>query len=456
VSRSPNTRALIEKYGTGAVPRYTSYPTAPHFHAGIGPDEYAAWLAALRPGASLSLYLHIPYCDRLCWFCGCHTKQTLRYEPVAKYLASLEGEIGMVSALAGENGIVKAIHLGGGSPTLLRPEDLRGLMHRLRAGFVVSSEAELSIEIDPNDMNEPKLDALAEAGITRASLGVQDFDPRVQEAINRPQSYEDTKSVVDGLRERGVASVNLDVLYGLPLQTEATLLKTISLAISLAPERIALFGYAHVPWMKKHQALIPTESLPGVFERFDQAEAAAEALEAAGYERVGIDHFALPGDSLAIAARAGVLHRNFQGYTTDACDALIGMGASAIGRLPQGYVQNIVATHSYEQVADSGRLATARGFELSRDDEIRAYAIERLMCDFGFSYEDVRARFGSWVAAPLIQDAKLLAALDTDGVIVADEHGLAVTAIGRPFVRAVAAGFDTYLRLGKAKHSVAV
>jgi oxygen-independent coproporphyrinogen III oxidase len=456
VPRSQDERALIEKYGTGAVPRYTSYPTAPHFHAGIGPGDYAAWLAALRPDADLSLYLHIPYCDRLCWFCGCHTKQTLRYEPIAKYLRSLELEIGMVSALVGIRGSVKAIHLGGGSPTMLRPHDLHALMQRLRGSFAVSGEAELSIEIDPSDMDEARLDALAEVGITRASLGVQDFDALVQAAINRLQSYGVTKAVVDGLRRRGVPSLNLDVLYGLPLQTEATLLETIRLVTSLAPERIALFGYAHVPWMKKHQALISTETLPDASERFDQAEAAAAALVAAGYERIGIDHFALPNDGLAIAARAGALRRNFQGYTTDACDALIGLGASSIGRLPQGYVQNIVATNRYEQLVDSGQLATAKGFELARDDEIRAYVIERLMCDFGFSHTDLLARFGRADAAPLIRDARLIAALDTDGVTSADDDAFTVTARGRPFVRAIAAGFDTYLGLGKGKHSVAI
>jgi oxygen-independent coproporphyrinogen-3 oxidase len=250
--------------------------------------------------------------------------------------------------------------------------------------------------------------------------------------------------------------VNVDVLYGLPLQTEASVLETIRLAVSLNPDRVALFGYAHVPWMKKHQTMIPTEQLPGTLERFDQAEAAAAALVAAGYERIGIDHFARPSDTLALAAREGQLHRNFQGYTTDAAEALIGFGASAIGRLPQGYVQNIVATGNYEQAADAGNLVTARGFELGRDDEIRAHVIERLMCDFALDYADLAARFGPSDAEPLVRAAKLIAALDGDGLVTSTDARLAVTPAGRPFVRAIAAGFDTYLGLGKARHSAAV
>jgi oxygen-independent coproporphyrinogen-3 oxidase len=451
---SPSRGALFDRYAQAAVPRYTSYPTAPHFHEDVGPAQYAEWLAALRPEASLSLYLHIPYCDRLCWFCGCHTKQTLRYDPIEKYLVGLYGEIELVGELA--TGTVSAIHLGGGSPSMLRPRDMRALMQMLRERFSVAPAAEIGIEVDPNDIDEARLEALAEIGLTRASLGVQDFDPRVQAAINRLQSYEDTKTVIDGLRQRGVPSINLDILYGLPHQTRATLLETVRLAISLRPERVALFGYAHVPWMKKHQSLIEAESLPDPLQRFELAAAAADALVAAGYERIGIDHFALPSDALAIAARAGALHRNFQGYTTDACDALIGLGASSIGRLPQGYVQNIVATNLYEKKIEQGLLATARGFELTADDCVRAYAIERLMCDFGFGYDDIRSRFGSAVAEPVIRDAKLIGAMDTEGAIRMTPTGFGVTESARPFVRAIAAGFDTYLGYGKARHSIAV
>ena len=449
------TADLIARHG-GPVPRYTSYPTAPHFHDGIDNATYARWLAELPGEASLSLYLHIPFCDRLCWFCGCHTRQTHRYEPIAAYLGSLRTEIEAVAGRLAGRGRVSAIHLGGGSPTMLQPDDMRSLALLLRERFVVPNGAEISVEIDPGDIDEARLDAMAAIGLTRASLGVQDFDPFVQAAINRPQTFEDTKAVIDGLRARGVGSVNIDMLYGLPLQTVETVLRTVDLVVSLAPERIALFGYAHVPWMKKHQTMIPTETLPDLDARFVQAEAAASALVAAGYVRVGIDHFARPDDALARAALAGRLHRNFQGYTTDAADALLGFGASAIGRLPQGYVQNTVATGQYRaQVADGG-LAIAKGIAFTNEDRVRGYAIERLMCDFAVDYSDLNARFGAAAAAGTITDLAAIACRDTDGLTQADANGLAVTETGRPFVRKVAAGLDAYLRSGAGRHSSAV
>jgi len=445
---------LIDKYSS-PVPRYTSYPTTPHFDAAIGNDTYRAWLAALPAEATLSLYLHIPFCDRLCWFCGCHTKQTHRYAPVARYLGALGHEIAAVAGALDGRGRVTAIHLGGGSPTLLSPDDLRHLAGMLGQAFPVADTVEFSVEIDPNDMNAAKIDALAEIGITRASLGVQDFDPRVQAAINRIQSFADTRAVVDALRARGVGSVNLDLLYGLPFQSVETLLASVDQVISLRPERIALFGYAHVPWMKKHQTQIADDTLPDVYQRFEQAQAAAERIVAAGYERIGLDHFALPGDALARAARQGRLRRNFQGYTVDEADALLGFGASSIGKLPQGYVQNTVATGMYEQQVEKDGVAVARGFALRPSDRVRSYAIERLMCGLGFTPAELRARFGA-DAEPVIREARLVAGFDWNGFVTMDERGFRVTEAGRPFVRTVAAAFDAYLGQGTARHSVAV
>lgn len=343
---------LLNRY-SAPVPRYTSYPTAPHFHAGVTADTYAGWLAEVADDATISLYLHIPYCDRLCWFCGCHTKHTLRYEPISAYLEALFAEIDWVSARLAGRGIVSAIHLGGGSPTMLTPADMARLRMRLAQRFTIVADAEISIEIDPNDLGEDRFDAMAAFGLTRASIGVQDFDDRVQAAINRIQTFEQTEHVIAEVRARGVHSVNVDVLYGLPHQTIETMERTIGQVLSLAPDRMALFGYAHVPWMKKHQQMIPEAALPDTQARFAQSQLAARLLNAGGLQSIGFDHFARSSDSLARAAASGRLRRNFQGYTDDRADLLIGLGASAISQLPQGYVQNIAPTGDYQKAAQA-------------------------------------------------------------------------------------------------------
>ncbi len=445
---------LIDRYSK-PVPRYTSYPTAPHFHAGVDRATYFAWLATLPAEATLSLYIHIPYCDRLCWFCGCHTKQIARYEPITAYLVPLFAEITAVAERLAGKGRVVSVHLGGGSPSMLRPADTKALAALLRRRFSFSPEAEISIEIDPNDMDEARYDALAEIGVTRVSLGVQDFDPRVQAAINRLQSFEQTRAVVEGMRRRGVSSVNLDVLYGLPYQTIETISATIGQALALEPDRLALFGYAHVPWLKTHQRLIDEAALPDVRGRFAQAQHAAELIVAAGYRQIGIDHFARPDDSLARAAEAGRLHRNFQGYTTDAASALLGFGASAIGQLPQGYVQNTVPTGDYQrQIAATGA-AISRGVTVSEDDRARGFVIERLMCDFAVSADEVRHRFGV-AAVPIVAEMATIAADDPDGLTEFAGDTLRMTARGRPFVRSVAARFDAHLAANAARYSLAV
>ncbi|MFD1254810.1 Oxygen-independent coproporphyrinogen-III oxidase [Devosia equisanguinis] len=450
---SPTTAQLIDRYST-AVPRYTSYPTAPHFHAGIDTATYANWLTALPDDATLSLYLHIPYCDRLCWFCGCHTKHTLRYEPVADYLVSLHREIDWVSRQLAGRGRITAIHLGGGSPTLLTPTDLLALKALLAERFTIAPDAEISIEIDPNDLDDGRYDAMAEFGLKRASLGVQDFDPVVQKAINRIQTFEQTAAVVEAMRSRGVRSVNLDLLYGLPFQTETGIARTIEQALSLQPDRAALFGYAHVPWMKPHQKMIHDASLPGRHARFAQAQLAAKMLVAGGMAPIGFDHFALPGDSLARAAATGQLRRNFQGYTDDAANALIGLGASAIGQLPQGYVQNITATGEYRKAVDGGSGAIARGVALTQDDRLRGHAIETLLCHFAIGPADL-ATFGA-AGAALHEELLAMARVDKDGLLVLDGETVIVTDAGRPFIRTIAARLDAYLDLGTARHSIAV
>jgi oxygen-independent coproporphyrinogen-3 oxidase len=304
-------------------------------------------------------------------------------------------------------------------------------------------------------MDDARIGALAAIGLTRVSIGVQDFDPAVQAAINRQQGYEETARVVEAFRAAGVRSLNIDAIYGLPHQHEQQLLDTLRQVVELGPDRIALFGYAHVPWMKRHQSLIPEEALPGLVERHAQAEAAAAFLAGQGYDRIGIDHFARPGDPLAQAARAGRLQRNFQGYTVDPADALIGLGASAIGRLPQGYVQNEAAIGQYRRRAETGALATARGIALSEEDRVRGHAIERLMCDLSFSAGSLRRDFGS-LADALAASAGAIIAEDQDGLVTPTEDGFVVSERGRPFLRSIAARFDSYLAAQAARHSAAV
>ncbi|KPF58061.1 oxygen-independent coproporphyrinogen III oxidase [Rhizobium sp. AAP116] len=446
--------SLLAKY-SGAVPRYTSYPTAPHFHEGIDCGKYAQWLQAITGQERISLYIHVPYCDRLCWFCACHTKHTLKYEPIAIYLESLKKEIAAVGALVSRDAAVTAVHFGGGSPTMVRPDDMIDLMAALRSAFTFAEDVEISVEMDPNDLDEPRYDALAAIGMTRASLGVQDFHPEVQKAINRIQTFEHTKSVVEAVRARGVHSVNCDILYGLPHQTEATVAETVKDILSLAPDRIALFGYAHVPWMKKHQTMIKDEILPGLDERFAQMNLAASMLVAAGYEPIGIDHFALPDDRMAIAAREGRLRRNFQGYTDDAAEALIGLGASSIGQLPQGYVQNMPATGEYQRMADAGGLAAVRGIEVSEDDRLRRRVIEEIMCRFAMSFSELRQEFGDAVDA-IAAEAKSFALSNQDRICLIEGDRFVITDVGRPFARTIAAVFDSYLANGKGRHSIAV
>ncbi|RWP85838.1 oxygen-independent coproporphyrinogen III oxidase [Mesorhizobium sp.] len=445
---------LVARLGE-SVPRYTSYPTAPHFHPGVDAAVCRGWLQALGEDDEISLYLHIPYCDKLCWFCACHTKQTRHYEPVAAYLRSLHAEISTVAGVLGGKGRVRAVHFGGGSPTMLKPQDMVALATVLRNSFGFLPDARISVEIEPNDMDEARLNALAEIGMTRASLGVQDFDPKVQKAINREQTFLQTKGVVDGVRARGVGSVNLDLLYGLPHQTRESVSSTVAQALTLEPDRMALFGYAHVPWFKKHQTMIDEAWLPGPAERFAQSQLAACLMVNAGYEPVGFDHFAKPNDALAVAARTGCLRRNFQGYTEDRCETLIGLGPSSISQFRQGYAQNMPSTAEYGRMVSDGGLAAVRGIELSDDDRVRGWIIERLMCEFGFSAIELVERFGE-VGQRLLLKASSTALHDPARSLELNGDRFVVPEESRPFVRGVAAKFDKYFETGKARHSVAV
>ena len=439
----------------GTVPRYTSYPTAPHFADQNGLAIARSRLRNLPAGEAVSLYLHIPFCDRLCWFCGCHTKHTLKYAPVEAYIGALIAELATVRETAGSQLRLAHLHLGGGAPSMLRRPDFERLSGALRENFDIGPETEISVEIDPSDVTDETLAGLVALGVTRASVGVQDFSDAVQEAINRPQSFEQTRDVIAALRDTGIHSLNIDALYGLPLQTEERLMATIDQVLSLSPDRIALFGYAHVPWMKKHQKLIRDEDLPGTMERFHHAALAADRIAGAGYRRIGIDHFAKPGDTMAIAAEEGRLHRNFQGYTTDACQTLIGVGASSISSYGDAYVQNIVPTAQYEKAVQDGQLSAMRGVQLNLDDRIRAWIIERLMCDFAFSFDALEERFG-YAARSYIAEAKIAAANDTFRLCRIDGNRFAVREEARPFTRIVASWFDAYLNDSTVRYSKAV
>jgi len=445
---------ILEKYGR-PVPRYTSYPTAPHFHAGVDAACYGRWLAALPEDEPLSLYLHIPFCDSLCWFCGCHTKIVARYAPVSAHLDLLMREIAIIAERLGTRHPVGHMHWGGGTPTILRPADIAALVALMKERFAFRPDAEFAVEIDPRTLEQDTVEALAAAGVTRASLGVQDVNPDIQRAINRIQPIAVTAQAAAWLRAAGITALNFDLMYGLPGQTVERVLTTVDAVLALEPERIALFGYAHVPWLKAHQRLIDEAALPDGPARAAQAEAAAEKLRAAGYRAIGLDHFARSDDAIARAQPAGRLHRNFQGYTTDASATLVGFGASAIGSLPQGYVQNATALHDYRDAIEAGRPAVVRGIAISDEDRLRRAVIERLMCDLTVDLEAVSRGHGR---APETFDDEVaaLAEMARDGIVTVAGRRVTVPEEARALLRTVCAVFDRHLASGKGRHSRAV
>lgn len=436
----PRRLDLLAKYD-GPAPRYTSYPTAAQFTPAVDETVFARWLRAVDPAQPLSVYVHIPLCNRLCWYCGCNTRAIHRQSSVTTYVEKLVQELAMVEPLLPQRPRAFAIHLGGGTPNMLQRDDLTTLFSALRHVFRVAPLADIAAELDPGVLTEAWVRAAVFHGLTRASLGVQDLDPQVQAAINRIEPFEVIERSTRWLREAGVPSVNFDLMYGLPHQNLDRLMTTVARCLTLRPDRIALFGYAHVPWVKPHQNLIPTEALPSAAERLVHSEAAAEAIEAAGYVRVGMDHFALPGDTMAEAVGAARLHRNFQGYTTDQADTLIGFGASAISRFPQGYAQNVTAELAWRTRIREGRLATARGIALTPDDMLRAAAIERLMCDLSVDTGQVCAELNLPETA-LDGALTALRPMARDGIVAIDGRRVAMTDLGRPFIRLAAGAFD--------------
>ena len=447
-------RDLIRRYDT-AVPRYTSYPTAPHFLPVATDAAYRQWLSEVPGDSGLSLYLHVPFCKAMCWYCGCHTRVVNQRRPLVEYAGWLCREADLFAGCLPAGPIVRNIHWGGGSPTMLPDANFLQVMRHLREAFAIAADAEISVEVDPRILDRRKAESLAEAGVNRASLGVQSFDPAVQQAVNRIQSLETVGIAVGDLRAAGIAALNFDLMYGLPHQTAESLMQTVDAALLLTPERVALFGYAHVPWMKRHQQLINAAYLPDSVARLEQYLAASERLEAAGYQRIGLDHYALRDDPMAVAARAHRLHRNFQGYTTDSAEVLLGLGASAIGALPQGYVQNAIAVPDYRRAILEGRLPVVRQRALDADDRLRREVIERLMCDLEVDAAAVATTHGCGPAA-FQPEFSRLQSMRADGLVELDGYRLTVTEVGRPFVRAVASVFDRYLATQAARHSKAV
>jgi oxygen-independent coproporphyrinogen-3 oxidase len=439
---------LAERY----VPRYTSYPTAPHFSSNIDASAYGRWLAELPADASLSIYLHVPYCVALCNYCGCQTKAVRSREPIETYAELLSKEFRLVSAGTSAR-TVHRIHWGGGTPSILGARALLSLTDELSRIFDLTRVREHAIELDPRYVTAELAEALARMGVNRASLGIQDLSSHVQEAIGRIQPFEVVEDAVARLRMAGVSRLNFDLMYGLPRQSVGDAVRSATLAASLDPARLAVFGYAHVPWLKPHQRLIATDALPGAAERLTQFEEIRRVLTHAGYHPVGLDHFARADDELTEAAAAARLRRNFQGYTTDQADALLGFGASAIGLLPQGYVQNAHDAAGYGRRIGMGQFATVRGLQLSHEDRVRGRIIERLMCDFAVDLdatEDEFDRKRGGFAAEIGALAGLV------GFVEIKDRRVTITPQGQPFARLVAAEFDAYLAKGRARHSRAV
>ena len=435
------------------VPRYTSYPTAPHFSPDVGADQFAGWISAVPAGGSISLYIHVPFCRRLCWFCACRTQGTQSDAPVAAYVDTLKAELALLGRHLPQGVVLSRLHWGGGTPTLLQPAMMEDLARAVFDVAPMGPGAEFSVEIDPNEIDDARLDVLAAAGMNRASIGVQDFDDQIQQTIGRIQSYDVTRRAVEMIRARGIDSLNADILFGLPHQTKARMTESVQKLLSLSPDRVALYGYAHVPWMAKRQQMIPSDALPTPEARLALFDTARRLFLWDGYAEIGIDHFARPEDGLTRALQNGTLRRNFQGYTDDQAEVLIGVGASSISRFPQGYAQNAAATSAHTAAIREGRFSTARGHVFAGEDAMRGRMIEMLMCEFRIDAEEIRDRFG--IAAEHLQAMFRSAERAFPNMLSISDEALAIKPEARPLTRMIARSFDAY-DLSKAGHSSAI
>lgn len=437
------TPRFLPKYALETVPRYTSYPPATGFGEVDGESLWADWMDALPATPKVSLYLHIPFCKTMCWYCGCNTTIPNKSERIERYLDALKDEIRHRSASLPADAQIHHIHLGGGSPDMLSPDQFSDLMQEIRDVFPLAINAEIAAELDPRGVTRALARRLGELGFNRASLGVQDLSDEVQKLIHRIQPLSVVRQAVQNLREAGIAAINTDIMYGLPAQTVDRVEMTAHAVAELSPDRIAVFGYAHVPWFKKHQKAIPEDRLPGAQERFEQMLAASSVLETHGYQPVGFDHFAKPDDSMAIRTREGRLCRNFQGYTDDDYDVLMGLGASSISEAPGGYLQNQPDPARYAQSRETGLTSYVRGHQRGSEERRIAARIERLMCDFELPLEPGF-------------DLASVADMQADGLVIVERDRLVIPRHARPYVRNLAARIDPNFIVRDQQHSRAI
>jgi oxygen-independent coproporphyrinogen-3 oxidase len=441
----PTTLELLQKYSVPG-PRYTSYPTAPYFHPGFTEADWAEALATPAADRGLSLYAHIPFCDSLCHYCGCNMVATRDYSKTQPYLASLDREMARTAQLVDTKRVVRQLHWGGGTPTYLNPDDIRRLMAMMRQYFTVAPDAEISCEADPRELTREHLAALRECGFNRLSFGVQDMDPDVQQAVNRIQPEFLIRQVLDWSRELGFSSINLDLIVGLPKQTVDSFRRTLERVSVWAPDRLAVFAYAHVPWMKKHQKLINEADLPDSATRLGLQQAVNEMLGAAGYVNIGLDHFARPDDELVRAQQNKTLWRNFQGYTTHKDCDILAFGASSISQTADVYMQNEKSLKRYQDRVAATGFAVERGLKLTRDDQIRRDAITRVMCDLELDFAAFGSEWGISFSDYFADALADLRSLADDGLVNISGDRVSVTPTGRLFLRNIGMCFDRYLK----------
>ena len=438
------TDATLEKYNRPG-PRYTSYPTAPVWKDDFGPDDLESFYARAEKAATpLSLYMHIPFCESLCLFCACNVSIQKDKKVAIPYLDALKREIEHVSRRVSTNRPVIQFHWGGGTPTYLTPAQMEDLFGHARQRFSFAPDAEIGIEIDPRVTNRAHLESLRRLGFNRLSMGIQDFQPKVQETIHRVQPYEMTRDLILAARELGFESLNVDLIYGLPYQTAESFKDTIDKTLTLAPDRVAMFSYAHVPWLKKQQGSF-AEHLPEGMEKFRIFRTGLERFLGAGYLYIGMDHFARPGDELAVAQKNRTLHRNFQGYTTKAGADLYGMGVSAISSIGAAYAQNRREVPAYQETIGTRGIATMRGYRLSADDLLRRAVIGRLLCHTVIPKHEIEGEFSMNFDEYFAPELQRLEEARDEGLVVLDSAEIRVTALGRIFIRNVAMAFDRYL-----------
>ena len=446
---------LINRYNKSG-PRYTSYPTALELHEGFGDAEYRQQIAKSNAvGGPLSLYFHIPFCDTVCFYCACNKIITKNRAHAMPYLDSLVREIAMQGDLFDKNRLVNQLHWGGGTPTFLNFEQMKRLMDATRQHFSLrdDDQGEYSIEVDPRETNDQTIAQLRQLGFNRISLGLQDFDPAVQKAVNRLQSKQQTFAVLEAARKEGFRSTNVDLIYGLPLQTEQTFASTLDQVLDYSPDRFSIFNYAHMPSKFKTQRQINDNELPTPALRLEILQMVGKKLTDAGYVYIGMDHFAKPDDELAIAQREGKLYRNFQGYSTHSDCDLVGIGVTSIGRVGDAYLQNHKELDEYNQAITEGKLAVFRGVALDEDDKLRRAVITDLICHFELSFKTIEAEFNINFAEYFAPELDNLAVMQNDGLLRLDQNGIQVEAAGRLLIRNICMVFDKYLALKQQQFS---